>query len=227
MTAAVFTPDGIVISTCASDAFYQSVRRGEADYVEKVNIVGHPHVITFWNQYALVFHQADEYTYNPRIKSLIEEVGRRWNDEIPPIHEVMPYVKKQIIDHDIQIIGFMAGYSTSAEGHREPHVYQILGGDIRRININNSGEIVYNCVFLEKETTFGRLLRDVQVKNGDTWEQLPPVQLRCDLFSISKAKDITKFILKTGHKIRNINCSDSDMIDIESVIITPNHLNLE
>lgn len=228
MTATVFTPDGIVISTYASDTYYQASKRGDDDYIEKINIVGHPHIINFWNQYALVFHQADEFSYNAGLKSMIEEVKRKWpDDDIPVIYELMPYIKKQIMDNGIQIIGIMGGYSRTKEGSFDPYVYQILGNDIRRININNSGEITYNCVFLEKETVFGRLLRDVQVKNGESWESLPPVQLRCDLFSITKAKELTSFILKTCHAINTINQSASNIIDIETAVITPTHLNIE
>lgn len=228
MTATVFTPDGIVISTCASDTYYQASKRGEEDYIEKVNIVGHPHIINFWNEFALVFHQAGEFSYNAYLKSMIEEVMRKWSEDyIPPIYELMPYIKKQIVDNGIQIIGIMGGYSRTKEGRLAPYVYQILGNDIRRININNSGEITYNCVFLEKGTVFGRLLRDVQVKNGESWESLPPIQLRCDLFSITKAKELTSFILKTSHAINTINQSALDIIDIETAVITPTHLNIE
>lgn len=228
MTATVFTPDGIVISTYATDAFYKASKRGEEDYIEKVNIVGHPHIISFWNQYALVFHQADEFSYNAGLKSMIEEVTRKWSDDdIPAIYDLMPYIKKQIVDNGIQIIGIMAGYSRTKEGSLDPHVYQILGNDIRRININNTGEITYNCVFLEKETVFGRLLRDVQVKNGENWELLPPVQVRCDLFSITKARELTSFILKTSHGINTINQSTSKIIDLETVVLTPTQMNIE
>lgn len=227
MTACVFTPDGIVMSTYAYDTYYQMTKRGDEEYVEKVNILGHPHIVTFWNQYALVFHQADEFSYNSGIKTLIEDVMRKWTDEIPPIYELMPYIKKQLIDNSIQIIGLMSGYSKTSERNLEPHVYQILGNDIRRINIDRSGRISYNCVFLEKNTIFGRLLRDVKIKNGDTWESLPPVQLRCDLYSIAKAKEITSLILKTCYRINNINNYDSDIFDIETVIITPYNMNIE
>lgn len=222
MIATVFTPDGIVISTFKEDSFYQSSKRGEDETIERINIIGHPHIISFWNHYALMFHQTDEFSYNVGIKYILEEVMRKWtNDEIPPIYELMPYIKKKILDTDIQIIGIMGGYSRSKEGVLEPYVYQILGNDIRRININSIGELSYNCVFLEKETVFGRLLRDVQVRNGDNWEYLPPVSLRCDLFSISKAKELTNFILETTDKILKINSSNSGSSNIETVVISP------
>lgn len=224
MTATVFTPDGIVISTVKADSFYQASKRGDEDYIEKVNIVGHPHIITFWGQYALVFHQADEFSYHAGISAMIDEVMRRWSEEVPPIYELMPYIKKQIVDNGLQIIGIMGGYSKTTNGGLEPYVYQILGDDLRRININVNGDLTYNCVFLEKETVFGRLLRDVQVKNGDDWETLPPVQLRCDLYSIDKAEEVTRFILNTNNSILNINQSLHQDNEIETVVITSNKL---
>lgn len=224
MTATIFTPDGIVISTVKSDSFYQALKCGDEDYIEKVNIVGHPHIITFWGQYALVFHQADEFSYNADITSMIEEVMGRWNESIPPIYELMPYIKKQIVDRCIQIIGIMGGYSRTANGRLEPYVYQILGTDLRRININTNGDLTYNCVFLEKGTVLGRLLNDVQVKNGDNWETLPPLQLRCDLYSIDKAEEVTRFILNTSNSILNINQSLHQDNEIETVVITSNKL---
>lgn len=227
MTATVFTPDGIVISTFSSDFFYQASKRGDEDYIERINVVGHPHVITFWNRYALVFHQVDEFSYNAGITFIIEEVMSRWPEEVPPIYELMPYIKKQIVDNGLQIIGIMGGYSRNNHGCLEPYVYQILGNDLRRININDSGDLTYNCVFLEKETVFGRLLRDVQVKNGDNWEHLPPVQLRCDLYSIDKAEEVTRFILNTSNSILSINQSFYQHNEIETVVITPQNLILK
>jgi hypothetical protein len=224
MTATVFTHDGIVISTFKSDTFYQVSKRSDEDYIERISVSGHPHVITFWGRYALVFHQADEFSYNSDIIPMFEDVMRRWPDEIPTIYELMPYIKKQIVDNSLQIIGIMGGYSRTPRGYIEPYVYQILGDDLRRININNNGDITYNCVFLEKETVVGRLLRDVQVKNGKNWENLPPVQLRCDLYSIDKAEEITKFILNTSNFILNINQSLYQYDEIETVVITSSKL---
>lgn len=226
MTTTVFIPDGIVISTLDSDSFYMSTRRNDTDNIDLINIVGHPHVVTFWNKYALMFHQAGEFSYDKGLNYILSEVMLRWQDSIPPIYDLMPYIKKQIVDNNLEIIGIMGGYSNSTENRIEPYVYQILGNDVRRINIDSAGKITYNCVFLEKETSFGRLLRDVKVKNGEDWEQLPPLNIRCDLFSVRKALDLTEFILRTSEYLSQINSSDVPKHRIENVVITPDKLTL-
>lgn len=226
MVASVFTPDGIVISTVDSDTYCLS-SIGGSNNVEMINIVGHPHVVTFWNRYAFVFHQMEQFNYKCGIDYILAETMMRWKDEIPPIYEVMPYLKKQIIDNNIDVIGIMGGYSCPDEnGIIKPYVYQILGENIRRINADTNGRILYNCVFLEKEITTGRLLRDIQVRNGEEWELLPPLNIRCDLFSVRKAMDITEFILNTAESIININSSDVHKHHIENVIITPDKLTI-
>lgn len=226
MISTVYTPDGITISTLDYDIFYNSRNKGGEDYVETLNIVGHPHVISFWDRYGLVFHQVDEYRYNAGLKHLLEEVMQHWSNEIPPIYDFMPYIKKKIVDCGLNLIGIMGGYSRSKSSVIEPYVYQILGTDIRRININSAGEINYNCVFLEKETCFGRLLRDVRIKNGEDWVDLPPVNIRCDLFSIDKALNLSKFILTTSEYLNNINSTIYSDYRVESAIITPDKLSI-
>ena len=226
MTATVFTPDGIVISTIDSDNFYLSSRRNDSDNIELVNIVGHPHVVTFWNKYAMVFHQAGEFSYDQGLYYMLSEVMLRWEDSVPTIYDLMPYIKKQIVDNDLEIIGIMGGYSRSKDGKFEPYVYQVLGDDVRRINIDSEGKIAYNCVFLEKETSFGRLLRDVQVKNGDNWEHLPPINIRCDLFSVRKAIELNEFILTTAEYLKHINSSNYPKHRIENIVITPDKLTI-
>lgn len=225
MIVTVYTPDGIVISTLDNDSYYHCVKRSGEDYIEKLNIAGHPHTIQFWNRYALVFHQVDEYQYNDKLKPLLEEVMNNWPDAVPPIYEFMPYIKKQILDNELDLIGVMGGYSRSQNGTFDPYVYQILGSDIRRININHTGDITYNCVFLEKETVFGRILRGVKIQNGDNWEELPPLNIRCDLFSINKALKLSRFILNTSQQLAEINSSEAREYEIESIIVTRDNLN--
>lgn len=227
MIATVFTPDGIVISTLGYDSFYHASKTENDSYIEKIDIVGHQHIVNFWNRYALVFHQVDEYTYSSGITNMLQEVKQRWTDSIPTIYELMPYIKKQIIDLDLNIIGIMAGYSVSENKMYDPYVYQILGDDIRRINTNTNGEITFNCVFIEKETMMGRIMRDVKVNNGNRWEELTPLQLRCDLFSVSKAREISFFLLQTAFQLNHINSSNIPHYDMESVVITPNELSTE
>lgn len=221
MIATIYSPDGIVISTSNVDVFYHTSKKGDLDYIERLEIKGHPHIINFWNKYILVFHQTDEFNYQHEIINILENAMKKWESDIPPIHEFMPYVKKQIIDYGIQIIGIMAGYCSSKDDNQELYVYQILGESIRRINIDENGYLNYNCVLLEKETNFSRLFREIQIKNGDEWETLPPTLFRCDLFSIEKSKEITKFILESSMFLSNINSSVNSSFLIETVIITP------
>ncbi len=225
MIAAVYTPSGIVLSTLGVDSFYQSV--DENNCVNKIEITGHQHVVSFWSRYALVFHQADEYQYDGSIIDVLDDVKTKWTENVPSIHELMPYIKKQIMDYNLHIIGVMAGYSVSNTNKYEPYVYQILGQDIRRINTNGNGEITYNCVFFEKGTVIGRIMREVKVKNGDDWEELLPMQLRCDLYSIHKAREIANFLLRTSHYLKNINSSDTLNYNVESVMITSKEFIIE
>lgn len=224
MIAAIYTPDGIVLSTLGVDSFYQS---SDDNCVNRIEIIGHRHIINFWGQYALMFHQADEYRFDENIIDILENVKTRWPDTIPQIHEFMPYIKKQIIDYDLHLIGVMAGYSLSKDNKREQFVYQILGQEIRRINTNNDGEITYNCVFFEKETVIGRILRDVKVRNGEEWEELLPIQLRCDLYSIHKAREVANYLLRAAHYLKNINSSYAQNYDVESVVIMSNEIIIE
>lgn len=220
MISALFVPDGILISTYNSDTFYQKTDNREDDFVEPLHIEGLPHIVNFWNKYALVFHQMNEFTYDSSIRHIIEDVKKRWPDQIPPIDVLMPYIKKQIMDHNIYIMGVMGGYNDGADGIPEPFVYQIMGDNIRRINTDNEGKVNYNFAFLERETIFGRILREVKVQNGDQLETQQPLRVRCDIFSLKKAEEVARFALKTNYKILNINQRDTDC-GIETAIITP------
>ena len=106
------------------------------------------------------------------------------------------------MDNHIQIIGIVAAYDIDKNGMIMPFVYQILGENIRRINLDNNGCLNYNCVYLEKTPLVGKLLQQTQIKNGDIWEENPAVKLRCDLYSISKSIDICRFMLRTSHYLK-------------------------
>lgn len=228
MIATIFTPTGIVISTVGSDTFYQTGSGTEADLVERLDIAGLPHVVTFWDRYALVFHQTDCYRVDAGIPALLREVMNRWagSEAVPTLPEFMPYIKKQLVDRSIQILGIMGGYCAGPDGATEQYVYQILGEDIRRINTDAAGVPAFNYAFLEINTGFGRMLREVKVKNGDEWEELPPARIRCDLFSVDKALEVTSFMLRTSVTFKNINTSAQSPSKIESVVITPDSLKI-
>lgn len=218
MIAATYTPDGIVISTYDRDLYY--LPDSEEGRMVKSYIQGHDHILTFWDRYALVYHQLNDYSYIPSIHWILQDVMSRWENEIPAIQDFMPYIKKAIVDQGIEIVGVVAGYSKGDSGMIEPYVYQILGQDIRRINRTSSGEVTYNTVFIEKDTVIGRLLREVKIENGDNLESLPPIQIRGDLYSIKKALDLNRFLLNTKASIEQINTSEQPNYNIESIVIT-------
>ncbi|MGM9846609.1 MAG: hypothetical protein ACI31F_01520 [Muribaculaceae bacterium] len=224
MISAVYTPAGIVISTLGVDTFFQSSDNKDYEGIERIDITGHRHILTFGNRYALVYHGMNQYIYNPEIEELIQSVVESRGDNLPEIYEIMPYVKKQIMEANLNLVGVMAGYSVSKNGKTEPYVYQILGSEIRRINVDANGDINYNFVFVEAQTVMGRLLRAAKVSNGDEWEELPPVKLRCDLYSIPKAQEIAEFMLRTSHYLKNVNSSGNGNVDVQSAIITPKEL---
>ena len=60
-----------------------------------------------------------------------EDLSQKWNFT-PPIVELMPYLKKLLVDNHIQLIGIVAGYDKDKNGKDVPYVYQILGENIRK-----------------------------------------------------------------------------------------------
>lgn len=226
MIATVFTPDGIAISAPGFETFYQRISPDEDDTrIERIDIEGHQRTFTFWDRYVMVIHRLDQYIYDDSIAEVIEHIGDRWPDTVPPISEVMPYVKKAIVDNNLNIIGVMAGYSRDdASGRLMPYVYQINGDDIRRINIDGNGKINYNFAIVEQSTSLGRIMRDVKVKNGETWETLPPLYLRCDLFSVDKAVELTRFLVSTAIYLDQVNSTNDRTDKVDTVIITPHRI---
>lgn len=221
MVTSVFTPSGIAIATLSKDIFFQRVANGDDVSIEKLQIQGRNHVIVFWDKYVLVFNQLDEFSVDANLEAKLKSVMERWENSVPPIDELMSYVKKAIMDNELKIIGIMAGYCKTPDGNDVPFVYQILGDEIRRININHDGDLAYNCVYLEKDTVIGRLFREVKVQNGSQWEDIAPTKIRCDLFSLAKAKELCEFILRTYDYIENINSSMADIPTIDMALITP------
>lgn len=76
----------------------------------------------------------------------------------------MPYLKKLLVDNRFQIIGIVAGYDQDVNERTTPFVYQILGENIRRINLDDEGHLNYNCVYLEREPVVGKLLQQTKIK---------------------------------------------------------------
>ena len=165
---------------------------------------GLPHNYLFWGKYSLTYNILNSYSAEFSILSKFDELAGKW-DAIPPIAEFMPYLKKLLVDNNIQIIGVVAAYDKHKGLSNIPFVYQILGENIRRINLDTEGHLNYNCVYLEKSPYIGKLLQQTQIKNGDIWEDNQAVKLRCDLFSIHKSIDLCRFMLRTNYYVENIN----------------------
>lgn len=222
MVAATFTPDGIALTTSAYDTY----RIGEgADATRQVSILGHRHVVTFWDRYAVVFRQADDCVYRDDAADTLKSVEKRWK-EAPRIGDFMPWLKKAIADSGLQIIGAAAGYDMDGSGKPEPYVYEIMGSDIRRINATDRGEIFYNTVFLETGDTVSRLLGEMLVRNGDQLETRPAPRIRCDLFSLRHALQVNRFLVDTAVQFDNINSSVTPESVLDAVTVTPTGLNI-
>lgn len=221
MIAAVYCPCGIVLSTFKEDFFMDVHGTDEQPTYNPVRIMGLPHIVTFWNRYALIYKLLDSYNYDFRLDILTEKLKQRWS-ETPSIGSLMPYVKKMLMDNNIQLIGVMAGYESTENG-QEQYVYQILGHDIYRVNRNEAGEVQFDYLCLEEKTAVKKLLMECKLANGDTWEEYEKVSVRCDLFSIEKCIDFSKFMLATNRYANHLN---SVMYDehllYDMVIITPN-----
>lgn len=209
MIATVFAPDGIVVATASFDSYYEHIESEEGTLLSPINMEGLPHTYLFWERFSLTFNCLNSYMTELGILDKFENLSNKW-DSVPSIAEFMPYLKKLLVDNHIQIIGIVAAYDIDKNGMIMPFVYQILGENIRRINLDNNGCLNYNCVYLEKTPLVGKLLQQTQIKNGDIWEENPAVKLRCDLYSISKSIDICRFMLRTSHYVANINSTRYD-----------------
>lgn len=185
MVATVYTPNGIVVATASYDSFHEHLDTEDGIQISPINIEGLTHTYLFYNKYSLTFNGLNSYTIEFEILDKFEELSKRW-DKTPPIVEFMPYLKKLLVDNRFQIIGIVAGYDQDVNERTTPFVYQILGENIRRINLDDEGHLNYNCVYLEREPVVGKLLQQTKIKNGDIWEHSSDVKLRCDLYSLKK-----------------------------------------
>ena len=204
MVATVYTPNGIVVATASYDSFHEHLDTEDGIQISPINIEGLTHTYLFYNKYSLTFNGLNSYTIEFEILDKFEELSKRW-DKTPRIVEFMPYLKKLLVDNRFQIIGIVAGYDQDVNERTTPFVYQILGENIRRINLDDEGHLNYNCVYLEREPVVGKLLQQTKIKNGDIWEHSSDVKLRCDLYSLKKSLDICRFMIRTNHYVENIN----------------------
>lgn len=226
MIVSVFGPCGIVTASSTLDTFYELRERDSESFAHKIGIEGLPHVYTFWDKYVLVYNCINQNMYDARMPYCLTTLTDKWV-EAPSPQDFMPYLKKLIVDNHIQIIGVVSGYYEDTDGMLTPHVYQILGEEIRRVNLDSSGNINYNCIYLEKEPIVGKLLRQVKMRNGDEWEEQEEYRFRYDLFSIPKSIDFCGFAIKTNHYINNINSvMYGTPIDLDIVVATPESIDI-
>lgn len=209
MIVSVFTPVGIVVATSTSDCFYEFMETEDGNVLTPIKMNGLPHTHIFWGRYSFTFNCLNQYSYESDLLPKLRELTKKW-DTIPPITDFMPYLKKLFVDSHIQVIGIMAAYDKDGNGALTPFVYQILGENIRRINLDNEGNINYNCVYLEKKPHIGKLLQQTKLRNGELWEDNPAINLRCDLYSIQKSIDLCRFMLRTSDYVENVNSASYD-----------------
>lgn len=209
MIATVFSPNGIVVATASLDSFYEQLESEDGLLLSPIWMEGLPHTFLFWGRFSLTFNGLNRYSSETKILSEFASLEKKW-DSAPNISEFMPYLKKLIVDKHIQIIGIMAAYDKDKNGVNMPFVYQVLGENIRRINLDNEGNLNYNCVYLEKAPQIGKLFQQTRLRNGEQWEDNPAIRLRCDLYSIEKSIDLCRFMIRTSHYVENINSAKYD-----------------
>ena len=202
MIVSVFGPCGIVTATSNHDTFFEQAEKDGTTFTRTIGIEGLPHTFTFWGKYVLVYNYLNQQVYDARIPNCFSLLTSKWKTAPAP-KAFIPQLKQLIVDNKIQIIGIVSTYFEEDRGVQTPYAYQILGEEIRRINTDNAGNTMFNCVYLEKEPIVGKLLRKTQLLNGDVWEEQNECLLRFDLFSIAKSIDFCAFAIKTNHYISN------------------------
>lgn len=226
MIVSVFSPFGIVTVTASHDSFSEMRKEEDEAMIHRINIKGLPHVYTFWEKYVLVYNCINQNICDVRMPYCLSSLVKKW-DSAPAPQEFMPYLKKLIVDNHIQIIGVVSAYYGEDQIFKTPYVYQILGDDIRRVNIDNSGNLNYNCIYLEKNPIVGKLLRQSKLLNGDTWEEQDECRFRFDLFSVSRAIDFSVFAVKTNYFINNIDTSEyCDPLCMDVAVVTPEGIDI-
>lgn len=223
MITTVYCPCGIVISTFKEDYFLDVQHKEEQTICMPIRMVGLPHFVSFWNRYVMVYKLLGSYNYDNRLENLVQMLQQKW-EKPPSIADLMPYVKKMLMDNNVQLIGVMAGYALTENGD-EPYVYQILGHDIYRVNRDESGRLHYNYLCLEENTTVKKLFENCKLANGDRWEEYEETKIRCDLFSIDKAIDFCKFTLFTNRYVNHLNMvMYDDPLLYDMVVVTPSEI---
>lgn len=222
MITAAYTPDGIVLATLSIDTYYEMTQIGNMDSLSPIYVKGHQHYKVFWNKYAIVFRHMSSYSYDTILLNKFCTYEIEHQESIPDVVSFVNDIQSIINDTKSDIVSILAGYNDT-----EPYVYYIQGKDLRRINVTDKNEIIYNCQYVERNEVIGRVFRDIKLRNGDKWEERDGLRTRCDLYSTEKSIDLCKFMLHTNFYANNINITTYDMqLPYEVVVIQNNKVEI-
>lgn len=222
MITAAYTPDGIVLATLSIDTYYEMTQIGNMDSLSPIHVKGHQHYKVFWNKYAIVFRHMSSYSYDTILLNKFCTYEIEHQESIPDVVSFVNDIQSIINETKSDIVSILAGYNDT-----EPYVYYIQGKDLRRINVTDKNEIIYNCQYVERNEVIGRVFRDIKLRNGDKWEERDGLRTRCDLYSTKKAIDLCKFMLHTNFYANNINITTYDMqLPYEVVVIQNNKVEI-
>lgn len=225
MISAIFTPMGIVLGTLAQDTFLQMRRMGEQDNLEPIRMTGLPHRITFGGQFGLVFQQMDQFRIDRPLLTALQHLAcsrAAWDDP----EDFLDALQDTLAAHR-DMMGIVAYYQQLGD-ERVPRVYQLHGDDMQLININDREQPVYSLFYMEQEPILGRLFRGARQMNGDKWEEIPPLQPRADVYSLTKARDLTRFVHQTHWYAAHLDeAMMSQMPDVELLTVTEQGVTLD
>ena len=218
MITAAYTPDGIVLATLSIDTYFEMTQIGNIDTLSPIRIKGHQHYKVFWDKYAILFKYMSSYSYDTLLFNKFCTYEIEHQVSIPDIVSFVNDIQSIIDDTKSDVVSILAGYNGM-----EPFVYYIQGKDLRRINVTDKNEIIYNCQYVERNEVIGRIFRDIKLRNGDKWEERDGLRTRCDLYSTEKAIDLCKFMLHTNFYANNINIMTFEFqLPYEIVVIKNN-----
>lgn len=218
MITAAYTPDGIVLATLSIDTYFEMTQIGNIDTLSPIRVKGHQHYKVFWDKYAILFKHMSSYSYDTLLFNKFCTYEIEHQVSIPDIVSFVNDIQSIIDDTKSDVVSILAGYNGM-----EPFVYYIQGKDLRRINVTDKNEIIYNCQYVERNEVIGRIFRDIKLRNGDKWEERDGLRTRCDLYSTEKAIDLCKFMLHTNFYANNINIMTFEFqLPYEIVVIKNN-----
>lgn len=227
MIVTAFIPQGIVSMVSSADTLYHRVDAdipGDPPYSQGHIITGCPHIRQLGSDSVIVFKGLDQTVVSLDGEHLADDIMMLKGDDVtPPIDRLIYMIKDLIVQRGYRLMAHVCGYDA---GHN-PHVYEIMGENCWRINIDDRGDIFYNFAILERRQLAGRSLRPCQIRNGEIWETRPEVDLHAELQSIDKAIDTCRALLDIGKWLESpLDLRFSDMPQAETVIVTPTTITL-